>query len=155
MYHIITPDVYTDMKSEADLYDTSDYSPNHFLHSKANKKVIGKFKDETTGSPIRDFIGLRAKMYSFVMDDGQEKKTAKWVKKSVKERETKHQDFKDCLFNKNPQQRSMMGFRSDCHEIFTEKLTKTTLSPYDDKRHILEDGVKTLAYGHFRITVCN
>ena len=78
-----------------------------------------------------------------MMDDGQEKKTAKGVKKSVKEREIKHQDFKDCLFNKNPQQHCMMGFRSDCHEIFTEKLTKTTLSPYDDKKYILEDGVKT------------
>ena len=28
------------------------------------KKVIGKFKDETEGVPIREFIGLRSEMYS-------------------------------------------------------------------------------------------
>ena len=132
---------------DLDKFDTSDYPQDHLLHSNTNKKVIGKFKDETVGNPIREFIGLRAKMYSFMMDAGQEKKTAKGVKKSVKEREIKHQDFEDCLFNKVPQQHSMMGFRSDCHEIFTEKLTKTTLSPYDDKRYILEDG-------HYNIPVC-
>ena len=53
------------------------------------------------------------------------------------------------LFNRVPRQHSIMVFRSDCHEIFTEKLTKTSLSPYDDKRFILEDGVKTLAHAQF------
>ena len=54
-------------------------------------------------------------MYSFTMDSGNEKKTAQGVKKSVKNREIKHRDFKDCLFNKVPPQHSMMGFRSDLH----------------------------------------
>ena len=151
MYHIVTPDVYAHMKLEADSYDTSDYSPNHFLHSKTNKKVIGKFKDKTAGSPIPEFVGLRAKMYSFALDSGREKQTAKGVKKSVKEREIKHQDFKDCLFSKVPQQHSMIGFMSDCHQLYTEKLTKTSLSPYDDKRYLLEDGVTSLAYGHYKV----
>ena len=137
MYHINTADVYADMKMYLDKFDTSDYPPEHSLHSNTNKKVIGKFKDETAREPLNQFVGLRAKMYSFVMDDGKEKKTAKGVKKSVKEREIKHRDFKDCLFNK---QHSMMGFRSDCHAIFTEKLMKPTLSPYDNKGFILEDG---------------
>ena len=81
----------------------------------------------------------------------KESKKAKGVKKIVVKKEIEYQDFKDCLFNKVPRQHSMMGFRSDCHEIVTEKLTKTSLSPYDDKRFILEDGVKTLAHGHYKI----
>ena len=46
MYHVTTPDVYADMLTDQDKYDTSDYPPEHPLHSNANKKVIGKFKDE-------------------------------------------------------------------------------------------------------------
>ena len=79
-------------------------------------------------------------MYSLQMDDGKEKKTVKGAKKSVKDREIKHRDFEDCLFNKTPQQHTMLGFNSTCHQLYTERLTKTTLSPYDDKRYILEDG---------------
>ena len=37
------------------------------------------------------------------------------MKESVKNREMKHRDFIDCLFNTVPQQHSMMDFRSDLH----------------------------------------
>ena len=30
-----------------------------------NKIVIGKMKDEAAGMPIKEFIGLRSKMYSY------------------------------------------------------------------------------------------
>ena len=33
-----------------------------------NKKVIGKIKDEAAGMPIKEFIGLRSKMYSYGTD---------------------------------------------------------------------------------------
>ena len=144
-YHVTTVDVHVDMLAHQDKYDRSNYPPDYPLHFNANKKVIGKFKDETAGSPIQEFVSLRAKMYSFALDDRKEKKAAKGTKKSVAEKEIRHKDYKDCLFSQLLQQHCMMGFRSNCHEIFTEKLTKTSLSPYDDKRYILEDGIKTLA----------
>lgn len=51
-YHIITEDLYQDMKQDQHLYDTSNYPKDHALYSTVNKKVIGKFKDETGGLPI-------------------------------------------------------------------------------------------------------
>ncbi len=57
--------IYNDMKDRADLFDTSDYPEGHPLQSDTNKKVLGKMKDETNGSPISMFVGLRSKMYSF------------------------------------------------------------------------------------------
>ena len=45
-----------------------------------NKKVIGKFKDETAGLPISEFVGLKPKEYALTTDS-YEKKTAKAVKK--------------------------------------------------------------------------
>ena len=44
----------------------------------------------------------------------------------------------------------MNVIRSRAHNIYTEKINKVTLSCEDDKRIILEDGVHTLALGHFK-----
>ena len=87
-YQVYTEDFYRDIQHDLDLFDTADNPSCHPLHNTVNKKVIGKFKDETAGCPIRE-LGLRQKMYSIMKKDGQEKekKTAKGVKKSVTERE--------------------------------------------------------------------
>ena len=74
-YHITAEDLYQDIKQDQHLYDTSNYPKEHFLYSTTNKKIIGKFKDETGGLPIVEWIGLRAKMYSIKLEDGKEKKT--------------------------------------------------------------------------------
>ena len=71
---------FTDMKKNLDEYDTSNYSPGHPLFSTANKKIIGKFKDELGGKVMTEFIGIRPKMYSYVGEESG--KRAKGVKKS-------------------------------------------------------------------------
>ena len=58
--HIQTDDIYADMAQHADQYDTSNPA-DHFLHSNANKKVLGKMKDECAGTPIAEFVGLKPK----------------------------------------------------------------------------------------------
>ena len=78
--HIQTEDVYKDdMQEDQDLFDTFlwylttlilDYPQHHLLYSNTNKKVIGKSRMSF------ESIGLRAKMYSFMLDCGNEKKTA-------------------------------------------------------------------------------
>ncbi|CAF4419458.1 unnamed protein product, partial [Rotaria magnacalcarata] len=54
-YHIVTEDIYKDMKNDKMLFDTSNYSKDHKLYSNENNKVIGKMKDETGGKPIVEF----------------------------------------------------------------------------------------------------
>ncbi len=41
--------------------------------------------------------------------------------------------------------------KSDKLNIYTIYQTKVALSNFDDKRHILNDGYSTLAYGHYKI----
>lgn len=149
-YHVSTDDLYRDMKHDLHLYDTSNYPQDHFLYSATNKKVIGKFKDETVGLPITEWVGLRAKMYSMKLEDCKEKKTGKGIKKSVLKKEIKHQDFKDCLFMRQEHEHSMVNFHSQRHQLFTIKQTKKYFSPFDDKRYIFEDGYITRAHGHWR-----
>ena len=45
-----------------------------------NKKVIGLMKDELGGKIMTKFVGLRAKTYSHLIDDGNEDKKAKHTK---------------------------------------------------------------------------
>ena len=72
----------------------------------------------------------------------------KGIKKSVLKKEVKHQDYKDCLFERREYQHSMMGFQSQQHQVYTIKQMKKSLSPFDDKRFILGDGYTTRAHGH-------
>ena len=61
---IETEDVSKDFLSDKDKFDNSEYPENSPYFDKSNKKVTGKFKDEVSGIPINEFIGLRTKMYS-------------------------------------------------------------------------------------------
>ena len=134
-------------------FDTSDYSPNHpsGIPPGLNKKVIGMFKDEAGGKVIDEFVGLRAKLYSYKMFEGEESKKCKGVKQSVVKKSIAQEDYKKCLFTGKEQLRKMNVIRSHMHEVYTEEVNKIALCPSDDKRHILEDGVHTLALGHYRI----
>ena len=154
MYEIETEDFYKDISGDVkDRFDTSDYPENHpsGIPTGINKKVLGMFKDEAAGKRIKEFVGLRAKLYSFIMEDGKENKRCKGVKKQVVESSITHEDYKTCLRTGKEQLRKQNILRSYEHEVFTEEVNKIALSALDDKRHILNDGIHTLAWGHHKI----
>ena len=154
MYEIETEDFYKDISKDVkDRFDTSDYPENHpsGIPTGINKKVLGMFKDEAAGKRIKEFVGLRAKLYSFIMEDGKENKRCKGVKKQVVESSITHEDYKTCLRTGKEQLRKQNILRSYEHEVFTEEVNKIALSSIDDKRYILDDGIHTLAWGHHKI----
>ena len=154
MYEIETEDFYKDISKDVkDRFDTSDYPENHpsGIPTGINKKVLGMFKDEAAGKIIKEFVGLRAKLYSFIMEDGKENKRCKGVKKQVVESSITHEDYKTCLRTGKEQLRKQNILRSYNHEVYTEEVNKVALSALDDKRYILGDGIHTLAWGHYKI----
>jgi len=44
----------------------------------------------------------------------------------------------------------MNVIRSRLHEVYTEEVNKIALSAEDDKRIIQNDGISTLAHGHYK-----
>ena len=155
MYEIQTEDFYKDISVDIkDRFDTSNYPPDHpsGIPSGFNKKVLGTFKDEVGGKVIDEFVGLRAKLYSYKMFEGEESKKCKGVKKSVIKKSITHEDYKKCLFTGKERLLKMNVIRSHMHEVYTEEVNKVALCPIDDKRHILEDGPHTLAFRHYRIS---
>ena len=156
MYEIETEDFYKDISDDVmDRFDTSNFKPNHpsGIPTGCNKKVLGKFKDETGGGCIVEFAALRAKLYSFKMDNEEETKKCKGIKSGVIKKSIAHEDYKTCLFERKEQRRQMNVLRSYNHTIYTETVNKVALSPFDDKRYILEDNINTLAWGHHIIPV--
>ena len=153
-YEIKTEDFYKDISGDVkNRFDTSDYPPNHIsgIPTGCNKKALGVFKDEAAGRCIEEFVGLRAKLYSYKMFEGKENKRCKGVIKSVVKRSITHEDYKTCLFTGKEQIRKMNVIRSYKHEVYTEEVNKVALCSDDDKRYILEDGINTLAWGHYKI----
>ena len=153
-YLIETEDFYKDIAPDVrERFDTSNFPKNHpsGIEVGINKKVINMFKDEAGGKQIAEFVGLRAKLYSYRMDEGEEIKKDKGIKTPVVKKTIRFNDYKDCLFNKKPQMRQMNVIRSRLHNVYTETVNKVALSCDDDKRIICEDGINTFAYGHYSL----
>ena len=151
-YEIETDDIYDDMARDSDRFDTSNYPKEHPLYSETNKQVLGKFKDEMGGDPIKEFVGLRSKMYS-ILSKNTNKRRAKGINKMFTKKHLKHEAYLSALKTDHEIHRgSWMTINSKAHEITTNKVTKSLLSPYDDKRFILNDGITTYAHGHY---LCN
>ena len=150
-YEIETPDAYADFFDNKDIFDNSDYnkkSPFYFDH---NKKVIGKFKDEAAGIPVTEFVGLRSKMYSYTLDNKQTKRTAKGIKKNIIQNNLSHDNYKKVLLSGEQIHHSMKTIRSVNHQLSSYELNKISLSCFDDKRYIHENGITSFAYGHYKI----
>ena len=127
--------------------------------------MIGKFKDETDGVPIVEFCGLRSKMYSIKLDNDEEKKTGKGVQKNALKKKVCHEDYLQCLFpngtptlpclfNQECKTRQLVSFnvmRSFNHEIYGLKTTRVGLSCSNDKQYLLDDGISSYSYGHYKI----
>ena len=72
-------------------------------------------KDEMDGIAIKEFVGLRAKMYSILTTNKKEAKKAQRVKKSMVKHRVKHSNYVDCLLNERTYLHSMTSFRSSSH----------------------------------------
>ena len=60
----------------------------------------------------------------------------------------RHKEYVDVLFNKKVVTHNMKRIKSKLHEISTYDVFKISLSCFDDKRYVLDDGINTLAYFH-------
>ena len=117
------------------------------------------------------FVGLGAKSYSYLRDDGSEDKKAKRTKKCIIKRKLKFENHKNSLeatqlenkinykeknkinidtlkeirSNKSVLQ-TQQRFKSERHNVFTEEINKIALSSNDDKRMQSIDSIETYAY---------
>ena len=121
-------------------------------------------KDELGRQIMKQFLGLRAKTYSYLKDNNDEDKKAKGTKNCAIKRKLTFQNFRNCLeaaqierktnqsrkikidldcleedqkeFVKNNKLilKTQQRFKSERHNVFTEEINKIALSSNDDKR---------------------
>ena len=103
---------------------------------------------------MKEFCVLRAKTYTYLMDDGNEKKKAKGIKKCVTKRTLMFENYKDLFFNNKTILRSQLSFKSNHHNVYTEEVNKVALNSNDDKRLQTFDRVTTYPYGTNAFKVC-
>ena len=99
--------------------------------------VVGKMKIVYKEIPINKFVELKSKMYSMLSDDGKESNTAKGVNTA-----TDFNEFIDTLFNKIIRYK-MKRIQSKKHKLGKYEINKKSLSFFDDKRLVLNDGIHT------------
>ena len=141
-----------------------------------NKKVIGLMKDKLGGEIMTKFVVLRAKTYSYLINEGSEDKKSKGTKRCVLKRKLKFENYKNCLeatqleykinyleksnidvdsirenhkeFIKNNKSilKIQQRFKSERHNASTGETNQIALSSNDDKRMQLIDSIETYAY---------
>ena len=70
------------------------------------------------------------------------------MKKCVVKKQVMHKQYKETLFGKKQLWHGMNILRSEGHEIYGMYVNKKSLSSFDSKRWIEEDGIHTKAYGY-------
>ena len=142
-------DIYSVIGKHSNLFDLSNYPVSHELYSSINCKVPGKFKDEMGGVCIKQFIGIRSKMYSFVYGEDSEKRTAKGICKSTILKDLNHDLYRKCLLESTSTYNDMNLIGTVDHTLHIIRKVKKGLCAFDNKRFILPDGIHTLPYGHY------
>ena len=125
-YEITTKDFYKDTKPDIEKrFDTSDYPSNHpsGIKTELNSKVLEMFKDEAGGKQIVEFVGLRAKLYSYKILDGSEDKKCKVVTKNVTTC-IQFDDYRECLFSRKEHIEKGMWYEVIVMKFIPKKLIK-------------------------------
>ena len=155
--NIFTEDVFEDINNDVERwFDTSNYDKNDKrpLQIGVNKKVIGMFKDELGGKIMEKFFALRAKTYTYLMEDDSEMKKDKGVKRCVVKRRLMFENYKDSLFNNETIMQSQLSFKSDHHNVYTKEVNKIARNSSDNKRLQTFDRVKIYQYRTNAFKIC-
>ena len=113
------------------MFDFSGYPIDSKYYDSTNKKILGKMKDEFNGVKIVEFVGLNK---------------ANGINEKLR-----HGEYVDVSFIKKVVRHNMKRKQSKLHDIGTYDVFKISLSCFDDKRYVRDDGINTLSYFHKEI----
>ena len=146
MYEIKPEDLYEDFISNKEMSDFRNYLTKSKYYDDSNKLVIGKMKDEFGGVAVQELVGLKPKIYSFLVHNNEHKK-AKGVNKDVVPT-ISHNGYKDVLLNNKSITQSMNRVQTKDHRIGAYKISKISLSCFGDKISIQNNVYDGLARGY-------
>ena len=127
-------------------FDFSKYKSKFF---DSTNKTFGKMEDDFKGIPINKLIGLKSKMYCIVSENGWEVNTEKGINISID-----FDEYENVLLNKKLIKHKIKRIKSKVHKIGTYDVCKISLSCFDDKIFILNDGIINIFIRFKRLKFC-
>ena len=128
-----------DLQNLEDLFDFSNRNQTHELFSNKNRKVVGKFKIEFPKNIwIDEFISLWSKSFLFECNN-KNTNILKVISKS-RSKINKFEEYYNCLFGGDFEKEC--GFYVICsinHDMYIQKVCKSTLWAFDEKRNFLNE----------------
>ena len=125
--HIETEDFYEDIADDVEgWFDTSNFDENDKrpLPIDKNKKVPRVFKDELGGKIMKEYWGLRAKAWAYLLDDDSEYKKAKGTKNCIIKKILMVKNYNDCLFTNKIILKTQQRFKSDHNKVYVHRRSK-------------------------------
>ena len=145
MYETKTEDVYEDFSSDKIIFDFNNYCTKSNYYDNSNNLVIGKMKDETGDFAMEEFVGLKPKMYSFLVGNNEHKKSKGMNRNAVAT--VSPNECKDILLNNKCIRHSVNRIQGKGHRIRTYEINKISMSCFDEKIYIQNNGHDGLALG--------
>ena len=145
MHEIKTDDVYEDFSSGKEVFYFSNYSTKSKYSDNSNKLVTGKMKGESGGAAI-EYVGLKLKIYSFLVEEYSEHKKANVVNRIINERirnvvaTVSDNEFKDVLLNNKCFRQSINRIQRKDHRLGIYGFNKISMSCCYDKMYAQNDG---------------
>ena len=130
---------YEIMLNNKEFFDLSYFPKDSKYFCDDNRKLPGKMNDEYGGIAKWIFVGTKSKIYSILDVNNCEKRIYKGHNFSIR-----NDEFMDVLFNKKVIRHITKRIKSFGHTMYTYESNKTSLSAFDDKWYILDDGIHTL-----------
>ena len=131
------------------MFNFSNYSTGSKYYDDSNKLVVGKMKYETTGVAIKEFVRLKPKMYSFLVDDNSKHKKAKGVKKNIVAI-ISHNEYKDVLLNKKCLRYSMNRIQSKDNRTETYEINHDLIRKYPSKTMDMMDKLLVIRVNYIK-----
>ena len=147
MYEIKTKDFYKNFSYHKQFFYFSNYSAHSKYYDNSSKLVVGKMKDENASVAIEEFVELKAKIYSYLVNDNSDNKTGKGVNRNAVAT-ISHNKHKNVLLNKKCLRISINRIQGKDNKIGIYVINKISLRCFDDKIYIQNNGCDGLALGY-------
>ena len=126
--------MFDDFSSNNEMFDFSNCSTKPKEYDNLNKLVIRKMKYESAGVAIKEFLGLKTKIDSFLLEDNNEHRKAKGVNRNVVATISPN-EYKDVLLNNKCIRNSMNRIQSKHHRKGTYEMNKVSLLCFENNRY--------------------
>ena len=126
--------MFDDFSSNKEMFDFSNCSTKPKEYDNLNKLVIRKMKYESAGVAIKEFLGLKTKIDSFLVEDNNEYRKAKGVNRNVVTTISPN-EYKGVLLNNKCIRNSMNRIQSKHHRKGTYEMNKVSLLCFENNRY--------------------